>query len=131
MKQTTIVKLPVEIAGLDPQKFIQNFNRYKPENRIGKLEIIAGSISDDTLLKPNSDWVPHYPIIIRVGGLIIIIVHGPAPKPKYGPCFMDMFNEAIHDKKAKFNRFSQNGIQHLVVTTLKTRMEIVAVPTIE
>lgn len=42
---------------------------------------------------------------------------------------MDVFNEAIHDKNAKFNRFSRDGIQHLVVTTTKTQMDIVAVPT--
>ena len=120
----------LEFDKIDWQKTIKNFNRYKPENRIGKLEIVAGGISDNTIMKPNPDWTPHYPIIIRVGGIIIIIVRGPAPKPKYGPCFMEMFKEAIYDKDAKFNRFSGKGIQHLVVTTPKTQIEILATPTL-
>lgn len=106
--------------------FIKNFNRYSEKNRTSYLKLLAGMASEDKILKPNPDWTPHYPIIIEVGGAIIIIVTGPTPRPKYTPCEI-VLKEAI-DKATNFERISTGGIQHLVITAPETKVEIVAMP---
>lgn len=127
MEESNKVQRPAAALKFDMLKFIKNFNRYSPKNRISRLNVIADSITEDTILKPSPIWDPHYPIIIRVGG-IIIIIFGPTPKPKNGPCFTDILKEAINHKDSKFNRFSNSGVQHLVVTSPNTKFEIVAAP---
>lgn len=119
----------LEFDKIDWQKTIKSFNSYKPENRIAILETIPAAGLDDNVLKPNPDWVPHYPIIIRIGG-IIIIIYGPTPIPKYGPCFTDMFDEVLHGKDTIFSRFSNKGVQHLVMDSPKNKIEIIADPVI-
>lgn len=121
------MRTPVFIpARITVATFIKNFNRYSVRNRTAYLNALAGTASEDKILKPNPDWTPHYPIIVEVGGAIIIIVTGPAPRPKYTPCEI-VLKEAI-DKATNFERISTGGIQHLVITAPETKVEIVAMP---
>lgn len=129
MEESNKVQRPAAALKFDMLKFIKNFNHYSPKNRIDGLNVIADSVTEETILKPSPIWDPHYPIIIRVGG-IIIIIFGPTPKPKNGPCFTDILKEAINDKDTKFNRFSNSGVQHLIMDSPKNRVEIIANPVI-
>ena len=107
-------------------QFIQNFSRYTPENQIKGLSSIAGKVTESAVFKPNPDAAPKYPIIIVVGGIVIIVVSGPAPKPKYTPCFTELFDKVIRDKATKFDRFSKGAVQHLVISSGMAQFEIVA-----
>ncbi len=88
-------------------QFIQNFSRYTPENQIKGLSSIAGKVTESAVFKPNPDA---------------------APKPKYTPCFTELFNKVIRDKATKFDRFSKGGVQHLVISSGIAQFEIVATP---
>ena len=118
-----------KVVTKDYGKFIQNFNRYKKENRLQVLTELSGSIKDTEVLKPIGPEVgnPPYIIIVTHGGVIIIIYFGPKPRPLpgIGPKACDIV-KGIIDKGSKFERFSKGGMQHLVVTSSVGRMEIQA-----
>lgn len=115
----------------DYGKFIQNFNRYKKENRLQVLTELSGSIKDTEVLKPTGPEVdtPPYIIIVTHGGVIIIIWLGrkPRPLPGIGPKASELVKDIIN-KGTKFERFSTGGIQRLTVTSPIGKMEIQAIP---
>ena len=120
------MRTDVNIPAIGGARFIQNFNRYSAKNRTAFLNALASKATEDKILKPNPDWVPHYPIVVEVGGVIIIIVSGPKPRPKYTPCVI-VLKEAF-EKATKFERYLKGGVQHLIVMSPDTKVEILAMP---
>ena len=114
---------------------IKNFNRLSKDNKVGVLnsigkEIAAGKF--ETVGKVDPDYVAPGPHIIVLGNgrIIIIIIFGPKPRPipGIGPYVQETFETAINAKDVKFDRFANNGVQHMMVTTSKAKIEIMALP---
>jgi hypothetical protein len=111
-------------------KTIKNFSRLKKENKLGLLSTIPGAIKNENILsvsKVNPDWPGWRPIIV-IDHIIIVVVRGPKPRPGIGPYVRETFDAVLNAKDVNFNRFSKDGIQHMIVTSGKGQLEIMAVP---
>ena len=130
----------LEFDKIDWQKTIKNFNSYNPENRITILNTIAEGLDKGHIYKPvGPETDPesgHIIIIVRGGVIIIIIFHlgrRPRPVPGPGPVIMevkDILDKTISGGDTVFNRFSSNGVQHLMMDSPKNKIEIIANPVI-
>lgn len=111
-------------------KTLKNFNRLKKENKFNYLNTIPAAIKNENILsvsKVDPDWPGWRPIII-IDHIVIVVVRGPKPIPGIGPYVRQTFNDVLNAKDVKFNRFSQDGIQHMIVTSGKGQLEIMSVP---
>ena len=130
----------LEFGKMDWPKIIKSFNGYKPENRVAILSTITEGLGKEHIYKPvgpeTDPESDHIIIIVRGGVIIIIIFHfgrNPRPVPGPDPVIMevkDVLNNTIHGKDTVFNRFSNNGVQHLIMDSPKNRIEIIANPVI-
>ncbi len=114
---------------------IKNFNRFSKENKLGVLDSIGKEVATgkfQAVGKVDPDYVAPGPHIIVLGNgrIIVIIVFGPKPKPfpGIGPYVRETLETAIKAKDVKFDRFANNGVQHMMVTTSKAKIEIMAMP---
>lgn len=122
------------------QKTIQRFNSYKPGNRVAILSTITEGLDKEHIYKPvgpeTDPETDHIIIIVRGGVIIIIILHlGRKPRPVPGPDpvimgVKDVLDKAINGKDTVFNRFSNSGVQHLIMDSPNSTIEIIANPAI-
>ena len=113
---------------------IKNFKRLSKDNKFVALNTIGKELAAgkyEAIGKVNPEYVPKGPhIIVLGGGIIIIVVGGPIPKPfpGIGPYVRDTYQATINAKDFKFDRFASNGIQHLMLTSSKSKIEILSMP---
>lgn len=114
MAKNQKVQRPAAAIKFDTLKFIKYFNHYKKTNQIARLDALIQQVKDENI-KPAPDWVDPIPNNHRFPGL--------------GPYIREELLEAIRDKKATFKRVTaKGGAQRLIVTSPKTKFEIVATP---
>lgn len=132
MAKTSPLKKTVEVSY---KKIFTNFGRYKVEKRLSYLNGLIKGIVDRDVVPSLDDYNPGYidPInpmytymTVRKGVIILVVVPRIPKTGPAGPCFVDLLTKTFNAKDAKFTRFAQNGVQHLMVKSAKATVEMIA-----